>query len=143
MPVFKSLLRSTRDSRSSERSWIVANASLAGALMYLAPTPWMTWAVGSLAIIIAAMTVLLVGYRHATSSRKLILLDIATTWLPGMAGLALAIAGVVVIAKNPDSPAMRLGGLALFLIQILLIATAAPARVTATKRVDRRSTPST
>ena len=102
--------------------WIIINTLLAGLLILLAPDPTTTLVVGGSAIGIAAITGANIARGRMAGMRSMTPLDVLAAWLPGLAALGLAIAGLALVILNPGHELLRLGGIALFLIQILFIA---------------------
>jgi hypothetical protein len=138
MPISNYAARqANRGPRFSMLIGIITNAAMAGLLMYLAPAAWITWLVGSLAITFAGFTVANMAHRNTAVTRQLTPLDFAAAWLPGIIGLTLATAGVAMMAQQ--SPTMRFYGLALFLVQILFVATNDQMATASPRSADRRS----
>lgn len=102
--------------------WIIINTFLAGLLILLAPDPTITLVVGGSAIGIAAITGANMARGRMAGMRSMTPLDVLAAWLPGLAALGLAIVGLALVTLNPGHEFLRLGGIALFLIQILFIA---------------------
>ena len=102
--------------------WTVINTLLTGLLILLTPGPSLTLLMGGCAIALAAITGANVARRRMQDMMSPTPLDVLTIWLPGLVGLVLAIAGLVLVLRYPGQRPLQLGGIALFLIQILLIA---------------------
>jgi hypothetical protein len=102
--------------------WIITNTLLAGLLILLAPDPTTTLVVGGFAIGLAAITGANIARGRMAGMRSMTPLDVLAAWLPGLSALGLAIAGLALVVLNPAQELLRLGGIALFLIQILFIA---------------------
>jgi hypothetical protein len=102
--------------------WIIANTLLAGLLILLAPNPAVTLLVGGSALGLAAVTGASIARGRMARMTSPTLLDVLTAWLPGFVALALAIVGLALVLQFPDREFLRLGGIGLFLIQILFIA---------------------
>lgn len=102
--------------------WIITNTLLAGLLILLAPDSIITLVVGGSAIGIAAITGANIARGRMAGMTSMTPLDVLAAWLPGLAALGLATAGLALIALNPGHELLRLGGIGLFLIQILFIA---------------------
>jgi len=117
--------------------WSIINTLMAGCLILFAPATWVIWAVGIASIFVAAVSGAAVARSRTSSLRSLTPFDFLIVWLPGLAGLGLALLGFALIVRNPDDQLLRMGGFGLFLFQILLIAITT---VTTSASADRGST---
>ena len=88
----------------------------------LAPNPVVTLLVGGSALGLAAVTGASIARNRTAGMTSPTLLDVLTAWLPGFVALALAIVGLALVLRYPDQELLRLGGIGLFLVQILFIA---------------------
>ena len=102
--------------------WIIANTLFAGLLILLAPNAVVTLLVGGSALGLAAVTGARIARNRMAGTSSPTLLDMLTAWLPGFVALALAIIGLALVLRYPDQELLRLGGIGLFLVQILFIA---------------------
>jgi len=119
--------------------WSVTNTLLVGFLILLAPDPWVTWLVGGSAIAVAAVTGAIVAVRRTAGIAPLTPLDVIAAWLPGLIALSLAGVGLALVIRNPDDEVLRLGGVGLFLVQILFIAITGSVPEPRADSADRRS----
>ncbi len=107
----------------TQLQWTMVTITLAGIAMLLAAGSVIALLAGALLTVVTAVNCgRAVGLRLARAGRNPTLFAIMLAWLPAAAGLALAVAGLALIAWNPGNDPLRLFGIALFLVQIALVA---------------------
>ena len=97
--------------------------------------PWTIVNIGALCV--AAATGAGAAWRRLRATPKADIFTLVLVWFPGFTALALAVLGLALVARNPENELFRLGGLALFLIQIAFIALLDTRRQAATAPADR------
>ena len=117
--------------------WTIVNIALAGALILLATDPVVVFLIGGGALCVAAATGAGAAWRRLRATPKADIFTLVLVWFPGFTALALAVLGLALVARNPENELFRLGGLALFLIQIAFIALLDTRRQAATAPADR------
>ena len=117
--------------------WTIVNIALAGVLILLATDPVVVFLIGGGALCVAAATGAGAAWRRLGATPKADVFTLALAWFPGFTALVLAVLGLVVVVRNPEDELFRLGGLALFLMQIALIALLDTRRQAATAAADR------
>lgn len=104
------------------------NIAAAGLIILVSPEPLLGLTVGAAATLMAAITGLGAAFRRTLDlTRSPTLLEILLAWLPGLNALALATAGLVILAMSGPGDLMRYAGLGLFLSQIVVLAAIDPA----------------
>lgn len=117
--------------------WTIVNIALAGALILLATDPVVVFLIGGGALCVAAATGAGAAWRRLRPTPKADIFTLVLAWFPGLTALALAVLGLAVVVRHPENEPFRLGGLALFLMQIAFIALLDTRRQAATAAADR------
>jgi hypothetical protein len=117
--------------------WVILNIALAGMLILLATDPAVVFLIGGSALCVAAATGAGAAWRRLAATSTADIFTLVLAWFPGFAALVLAVLGLVLVVRSPENDLLRLGGLALFLMQIAFIALLDTRRQAATAPADR------
>jgi hypothetical protein len=100
----------------------LTNIALVGLLVFWSRDPLLASAAGGATLAVGAVTGARSALTRAQAAAPPSLLEFLQAWLPGLVGLALGTAGLLLVVRNPGDPLLRSLGLALFVLQSAILA---------------------